>query len=163
MPRFGSSTSTGTCCSSTCLKATYTEAVSVTSHGTTASPSTGSPDRDVTVTWSPPAARRRAIASPIPRFPPVTRTDRLMSQAPPRLASWRAYRARLQGRAWDRLPVVDQSTHTSVTSAGNGANRIDPEFAALPLRELAGVALQQARDLGAQHADFRAELIRGQH
>jgi TldD protein len=57
---------------------------------------------------------------------------------------------------------VDQSTHTLATGGGNGANRIDPEFAALPLRELAGVALQQARDLGAQHADFRAELIRGQ-
>jgi TldD protein len=58
---------------------------------------------------------------------------------------------------------VDQSTHTSVTSGGTGANRIDPEFAALPLRDLAGVALQQARDLGAQHADFRVELSRGQH
>ena len=58
---------------------------------------------------------------------------------------------------------MNESTHTSVTSGGTGANRIDPEFAALPLRELAGVALQQARDLGAQHADFRVELIRGQH
>jgi TldD protein len=40
---------------------------------------------------------------------------------------------------------------------------IDPEFAALPLRELADAALAQAKSLGAQHADFRAERIRGQH
>jgi len=42
------------------------------------------------------------------------------------------------------------------------ADRIDPEFTALPLRELAAAALQRAADLGAQHADFRAELLRGQ-
>ncbi len=41
--------------------------------------------------------------------------------------------------------------------------RIDPEFAALPLRELADAALAQARALGAQHADFRAERVRGQY
>jgi len=41
--------------------------------------------------------------------------------------------------------------------------RIDPEFTALPLRELADAALSQARTLGAQHADFRVERIRGQH
>jgi len=40
--------------------------------------------------------------------------------------------------------------------------RIDPEFTALPLRELADAALAQASSLGAQHADFRAERIRGQ-
>jgi len=40
--------------------------------------------------------------------------------------------------------------------------RIDPEFTALPLRRLADAALGQARSLGAQHADFRAERIRGQ-
>jgi len=40
--------------------------------------------------------------------------------------------------------------------------RIDQEFTALPLRELADAALSQARGLGAQHADFRAERIRGQ-
>jgi TldD protein len=39
---------------------------------------------------------------------------------------------------------------------------IDPEFTALPLRELADAALAQAKSLGAQHADFRAERIRGQ-
>ena len=41
-------------------------------------------------------------------------------------------------------------------------SRIDPEFAGLPLKELADAALDQARALGAQHADFRAERIRGQ-
>jgi TldD protein len=40
--------------------------------------------------------------------------------------------------------------------------RIDPEFTALPLRDLADAALAQARALGARHADFRAERIRGQ-
>ncbi len=39
---------------------------------------------------------------------------------------------------------------------------IDPEFTARPLRELADAALAQARALGARHADFRAERIRGQ-
>ena len=41
-------------------------------------------------------------------------------------------------------------------------SRIDPEFAGLPLKELADAALDQARALGAQHADFRVERIRGQ-
>jgi len=40
--------------------------------------------------------------------------------------------------------------------------QIDPEFTAHPLRELADAALQQAAQLGAEHADFRAERIRGQ-
>jgi len=39
---------------------------------------------------------------------------------------------------------------------------IDPEFTAYPLRELADAALQRAAQLGAAHADFRAERIRGQ-
>jgi TldD protein len=51
---------------------------------------------------------------------------------------------------------VDQSTQIPA------ADRIDPEFAALPLRALADAALQRAADLGAQHADFRAERVRGQ-
>jgi TldD protein len=41
-------------------------------------------------------------------------------------------------------------------------SKIDPQFAALPLRDLADAALAQASHLGAQHADFRAERIRGQ-
>jgi TldD protein len=39
---------------------------------------------------------------------------------------------------------------------------IDPEFTAYPLRELADAALGRAGQLGASHADFRAERIRGQ-
>src|SRR6478609_8212037 len=41
-------------------------------------------------------------------------------------------------------------------------SRIDTEFTTLPLRDLADAALSRARSLGAQHADFRAERIRGQ-
>jgi len=40
--------------------------------------------------------------------------------------------------------------------------RIDPEFTAFPLRELAAAALERAGQLGAEHADFRAERVRGQ-
>src|SRR5262249_1536386 len=47
----------------------------------------------------------------------------------------------------------------AVTSS---ADRIDPEFTAYPLHALADAALQRAADLGAEHADFRAERIRGQ-
>jgi TldD protein len=39
---------------------------------------------------------------------------------------------------------------------------IDPEFTALPTRALADAALSRARDLGAEHADFRLERIRRQ-
>jgi hypothetical protein len=76
-------------------------------------------------------------------------------------------------QAWDRLPLVEHSTHKDQTSgpapgpagpggsAGDG-HRIDPEFAGLPLREFSAAALERARELGAEHADFRAERIRGQ-
>src|SRR5437763_16472592 len=37
---------------------------------------------------------------------------------------------------------------------------IDASFTALPLRELADAALSRARELGAEHADFRVERIR---
>ncbi len=40
--------------------------------------------------------------------------------------------------------------------------RVDPEFAGLPLRELADAALDAASAAGARHADFRAERTRGQ-
>jgi TldD protein len=39
---------------------------------------------------------------------------------------------------------------------------IDPEFTAYPLAGLAAAARQRAAELGAQHADFRAERIRAQ-
>ncbi|GAA2730845.1 TldD/PmbA family protein [Actinocorallia aurantiaca] len=41
-------------------------------------------------------------------------------------------------------------------------HEIDPAFTALPLRALADAALSRARELGASHADFRLERIRGQ-
>jgi len=47
-------------------------------------------------------------------------------------------------------------------TAGSPNGRIDPEFTAYPLRALADTALQRATELGAQHADFRAERILGQ-
>ncbi len=43
------------------------------------------------------------------------------------------------------------------------ADEIDPAFTALPLRSLADAALARARELGAEHADFRLERIRDQH
>jgi len=46
--------------------------------------------------------------------------------------------------------------------ADEASDPIDPEFTAFPLRQMADAALQRARDLGAEHADFRAERIRGQ-
>jgi TldD protein len=47
-------------------------------------------------------------------------------------------------------------------SAHEDARRIDPAFLALPLREMAQAALARARELGAEHADFRCEQIREQ-
>jgi TldD protein len=43
------------------------------------------------------------------------------------------------------------------------AHPIDDRFLALPLRELAAAALEQARQLGAEHADFRLERLRAQY
>ncbi|MEW9529670.1 TldD/PmbA family protein [Microbispora sp. NPDC049125] len=40
--------------------------------------------------------------------------------------------------------------------------QIDSDFVALPLRRLADAALQRARDLGAEHAAFRLERVRGE-
>ncbi|HEU5332025.1 MAG TPA: TldD/PmbA family protein [Actinocrinis sp.] len=40
--------------------------------------------------------------------------------------------------------------------------RIDGSFLALPLRQMAQAALDRARELGAEHADFRSELVRAQ-
>jgi TldD protein len=47
-------------------------------------------------------------------------------------------------------------------TAGSPDGRIDPEFTAYPLAALAGNALQRATELGAEHADFRAERILAQ-
>jgi TldD protein len=43
------------------------------------------------------------------------------------------------------------------------ADRIDPSFLALPYRRLGRAALARARDLGADHAEFRFERVRYQH
>ncbi|TDC03708.1 TldD/PmbA family protein [Nonomuraea longispora] len=40
--------------------------------------------------------------------------------------------------------------------------QIDSDFLQLPLRQLADAALQRARDLGAEHADFRLERVRAE-
>jgi TldD protein len=48
------------------------------------------------------------------------------------------------------------------SASAAGQDRIDSEFTSYPLRELADAALQRAADLGAEHADFRAEQIKGQ-
>jgi len=77
-------------------------------------------------------------------------------------------------RAWDRLRLVADSAANGTTGNGTTGNhpgddhsgdrtgQIDPEFTTYPLHELAAAALQRAADLGAQHADFRAERIREQ-
>ncbi len=68
-----------------------------------------------------------------------------------------------------RFPVVADNRTLRHSSGGlaprdpGSQHTIDREFTALPLRKLADTALQQARDLGAEHADFRLEQVRGQH
>src|ERR1039457_2697947 len=78
IPALATRTSTGPCVASTSVKALSTAAVSRTSDATVASPATAFPEREVTVTRSPPAASRWAIARPMPLFPPVTRVDRVI-------------------------------------------------------------------------------------
>jgi TldD protein len=57
---------------------------------------------------------------------------------------------------------VTSSADQAAATGQAARDRIDPEFTAYPLRALAEAALQRAADLGADHADFRAERIRGQ-
>ncbi len=47
-----------------------------------------------------------------------------------------------------------------VTCSVGRVSTIDPDFTALPLESLAGVALARASELGAEHADFRLERLR---
>ncbi len=69
-----------------------------------------------------------------------------------------------------RVAVITDSKHRidwhavahSADRADQAVAAVDSEFTAYPLRQLAGAALQRAADLGAEHADFRAERIRGQ-
>src|SRR3954465_9197116 len=46
-----------------------------------------------------------------------------------------------------------------MVTARDPADRIDPQFRALPLTALADAALGRARELGAEHADLRVERI----
>ena len=86
-PALATSTSTGPWCSSTRVKAASTAAVSVTSHSTANKSSSGAPEpRWVTATLCPSAASRRAMASPMPRFPPVTNTERETKAGRPAVA-----------------------------------------------------------------------------
>ena len=75
MPALATSTSTGPCASSICLNAASTAAGSVMSQRTSSAPSGAPPLRVVTATRSPLARKASAIARPMPRLPPVTRTD----------------------------------------------------------------------------------------
>ncbi len=56
----------------------------------------------------------------------------------------------------------DGSSGGAQSAEGGDGERIDPAFLALPLREMAQAALIRARELGAEHADFRSERIREQ-
>ena len=193
-------------------------------------------------TLSPASAKARAMARPMPRLPPVTRTERLNGPlpslvvlvrrccvdyvprwlyaprvrmvtlsverhpvanppptAPPRLrlcrlpdrslgpvrnlpALFSRRLSRIGGDARSRrgstrldltrvLPVPVElaepirrwadARHTlRPARAGDPDARLDPAFLALPLRALADAALSRARELGADHADFRLERIR---
>ena len=76
MPALATSTSTGPCASSTWANAASTAAGSVMSQRTSSAPSGAPPLRVVTATRSPWARKASAMARPMPRLPPVTRTDR---------------------------------------------------------------------------------------
>ena len=76
MPALATSTSTGPWAASTSAKAASTAAGSVMSQRTSRQPSGAPPLRVVTATRSPWARNASAMARPIPRLPPVTRTDR---------------------------------------------------------------------------------------
>ncbi len=76
IPALATRISTGPCRSSTAAKAASTCWAEVTSHATADSPSGASPEREVTVTAWPASARAWAMASPMPRLPPVTRAER---------------------------------------------------------------------------------------
>ena len=77
IPALETSTSTRPNCSSTSANARSTDSVSVTSHWTPGSPSGAPLPRWVITTWSPAAWNAVAMASPMPRLPPVTNTTRL--------------------------------------------------------------------------------------
>src|SRR5262245_27803465 len=75
MPALATRTSTGPCFSETVSTASSTWSASVTSQRTPSIPSGASPERSVIATSSPAATKALAMASPMPRLPPVTITD----------------------------------------------------------------------------------------
>src|SRR4051794_21699992 len=82
MPAFATRTSTGPCAASASTNACSTAAASVTSQVRPRAPSGPPPEREVTATWSPRARNASAMARPMPRVPPVTRTERGSVTAP---------------------------------------------------------------------------------
>ena len=76
MPAFATRTSTGPCASSAAANAASTSAWLVMSHLISSAPSGAPPLRVVTATRSPWAMNASAIARPMPRLPPVIRTER---------------------------------------------------------------------------------------
>ena len=96
MPAFATTTSTGPSAASISVNAWSTDAASVTSARTVSEPSGPSPERAVTATRWPWATNSRAIAYPMPRLPPVTRTVRLvvMMDSVSSVLVRRAHRAR---------------------------------------------------------------------
>src|SRR5688500_18306757 len=88
MPAFATTTSTGPRAASTSLNAWSTDAASVTSARTVSEPSGPSPERAVTATQWPCATNSAAIAKPMPRLPPVTRTVRLVVMLDSVLCVW---------------------------------------------------------------------------
>ncbi len=57
---------------------------------------------------------------------------------------------------------VPDADRTAAGQDGAPSHAVDLEFTSYPLRELAAAALQRADELGAEHADFRVERVRGQ-
>src|SRR5262249_39616066 len=56
--------------------------------------------------------------------------------------------------------VEGAENESSAAASVAGMPDLDPSFLALPMRELADVALGRARELGVTHADFRLERVR---
>ena len=74
MPAFATTVVTGPSCCSISATAASSDAPSFTSARTVSVPSGPSPLRAVTATRQPSRTKRSAIARPMPRLPPVTRT-----------------------------------------------------------------------------------------
>ena len=89
MPALATTTSTGPSFSSTSANAASRASASVTSARTVRAPAGPSPERAVTATRWPWATNSSAIAKPMPRLPPVTRTVRAVMRSAYRAARGR--------------------------------------------------------------------------